>query len=215
MNKKFIISFISVVAIVIVGGIVWVVKNQPSNQANQPEQPNGQVVDNSQWPEVISNEIDTSDWKSYEDKVNGFSINLPTNWKVSNGTSPEGGAPADIRIIPNLSTDEFPKPIFWVGVGVSDGPDRAIEYVRDISSLEKTYLRNDGAKVYKFFKPVSVQPESSDTVIETNAIYAFVTKRQNENKFLNASIFTDGSYNDQYNLDQMVNAIVVSLEFLQ
>jgi len=105
MNKKFIISFISVVAIIIIGGIVWVVKNHPSNQANQLEQSNDQVAgDNSQESVVVTSNEDmyvspkeaqrilinididgTPDelgWLTYRSNMHGYEIRYPKDFFV-------------------------------------------------------------------------------------------------------------------------------------
>lgn len=93
MNKKTILASV-IVGIVIVGVMaVWAVKKaetpQPvvgtsQEQQNQNPQngnePAGQEPTTT--PEVIASKIDTSDWKTYESTLYGFSFKYPKDWSV-------------------------------------------------------------------------------------------------------------------------------------
>ena len=88
MNTKTLIP-ISIIAVIIIIAVVWGVQNQGSNLQNQQEnQVNQQVGDNPQdevinnndnqdEPEVITSDIDTSDWQTYRNEGLGFSFRYP------------------------------------------------------------------------------------------------------------------------------------------
>jgi len=110
MNKKN-ITILIVIVIIAVGAVVWGMQNQSENQNNQADnqkseqthmnsaesqenqenqqngtdkQKNNEIIDDSQTqqePEVITSDIDTSDWQTYRNEELGFSFRYPGMWR--------------------------------------------------------------------------------------------------------------------------------------
>src|SRR3989338_1795235 len=80
MNRKIIITIISLIILVLIGGgVVWYLKVYKS-APNQPVTKNGGNA-----TATSTEEIDTSDWLTYRDEQYGFEVKYPREWDIQNG----------------------------------------------------------------------------------------------------------------------------------
>jgi len=80
-DKKFVTILSIIVGVIVVAGIAVVLMTQKSSQpepvVNQP------VGDNSNDSEVITSDIDTSDWQTYRNEELGLEFSYPEGWVLN------------------------------------------------------------------------------------------------------------------------------------
>ncbi len=82
MSKQIKYILIAIAVLVIVGlGYIFLSENvvNNGNVNNQPTNTNEQPLDNQE-PEVITSDIDTSNWQSYRNEELGFEFKYPEDW---------------------------------------------------------------------------------------------------------------------------------------
>ena len=82
MNKKVTIVIILILALALVAGGFWCWKNQRDKVSQQTEQ----AENNQEQAQNTETEIDTSDWKTYQNEGWKYSIKYPSNLYIKSNT---------------------------------------------------------------------------------------------------------------------------------
>ncbi len=196
MSKKsafFLAGIIIIIILIISAGVFYYTKNQ--NTALR--QPNNKQKSSSDI-EVITSDVDTSDWKTYRNEKLRFEFKYPKNWEYN------------VRGSGIVEFKDKTKKVYYEGnetylVSVS------VRELNDITSV-KDYIRDwKGSKVEKngWVKDVKV---NNVVAIQGYNFFGLSTLIQDNNKIF---IITKGVFSPQYKrLDKIYNTFLTTFKII-
>jgi hypothetical protein len=160
MQKKFIILALIVLIIVAGGVIVWSKKmNQEVSEKNVKEEV--KIAENTN-----TNNVDTSDWKTYRNEEFGFEVKYPQNFELSENNEWSQLAPF-FQVM--FSDKTNPEKSFQVKVTLNKGMSEPLNIHLDHPVDYQDVLDNENANVFILKNGYCDGPSCSEKVIALKA----------------------------------------------